>query len=136
MLELRIWQSFTNSFCSTYQIKFWKTSLFTWWCSCCLLSCMSINSLLFFVWGWSTILHKLRLGIYGNVWFANAWMIEFSMQTGCVRPTVSLRIVCCLSKMCIVSKKKNTATDAFIEDFFGRQTRQYEECMSQIVSQI
>ena len=61
-------------------------------------------------------------------------MIEFSMQTDCVRPTFSLRIVCCLSKMCIVSKKKNTATDAFIEDFFGKHTKQYEECLSQIVS--
>jgi len=49
-------------------------------------------------------------------------MIEFPKQTGCVRPTASLRIVSCLSKMCIVSKKKKErATDAFIEDFFGRQ---------------
>ena len=72
-------------------------------------------------WLKSSVTLGYRKKLYRAMFMATKSTRECSMQTGCVRPTVSLRIVCCLSKMCIVSKKKNTATDAFIEDFFGRQ---------------
>ena len=121
MLELRIWQSFTNSFCSTYQftevIKSWPLSV-------------RIYRMVEIV-GHATLPAKIISGnVYGNK--VNAWMIEFSMQTGCVRPTVSLRIECCLSKMCIVSKKKLQWQMPSSKISLGDNARQYEECLSQI----
>ena len=68
--------------------------------------------------------------VYGNK--VNARMIEFSMQTGCVRPTLSLRIVCSLSKMCIISKKKTQRQMPSSKISSGDSIRQYEECLSQL----
>ena len=52
-----------------------------------------------------------------------------------VRPTVYRGIVVCLSKMCIVSKKK--ISDKCLHHIFlvENNTRQYEEVFYQIVSQ-